>query len=444
MARHAFSIAPALAAAIIATGFTGCVTAPDTPPPASNHAEAPSALEYPLSMDTAVRHALAVEPSIRAARHEVSAAYWDTLQASLPANPAVGVSLDSDWSVSLAGMVSDWMDLGGQRSHRVAAAQSREEHAALEVMRREAEVVHAVRSAFAEAVTRRELEALYTERLELLEQVLEIERQRLAWGDLSELALIRLEREWVEARVAPEDEAMRRRQAEARLNRYLGLPLREPLELAQPFDMDEAWPAPVEGEDVDLGMVRRPELAMLTAKLAEHEAELSLARVAWLPDAEAGPIFEWPRGDGASYGGGFVSITLPIFDHGQARRGAAREQMQALEQTMLAAQAEVLLEVHEALLRLRHAEDRLTIDWREEHQRAARQRVVTEQLADAGAASQVDALMSRVHELNARIALAEARGELWRARIDLAAAMGNPMAANPGHATNGTDTHGEA
>jgi len=434
MLRHANHLSQALLAAIL-VGVSGCAT---TPPPSLSFAdETASPLhDGPITMDAAVRHALATDPSVRAARHLVSAASWVTVQASLPANPSAGVSLDSTWSASLAALLMDWMDVGSRRSQRVAMAQSREEQALLAVLQREADLSRRVQSAFVEVVTARRLEVHYAERGEVLEQAFRVEQRRHEWGDVSELELIRLERAHTSASSAQADEAMRRRQAEARLNRYLGLSLRQSLELIEPGEPAADGLYPESLDEIDLGRVNRPELSILAAQAAALDAEWRLAKVAWLPDLEAGPILEWPRsGSAAVYGGGAVTMTLPVLDHGQARRGAVQERLRALEQTMLETQAEILLEVHDAWLRFRRARQREQVHARKEHEQAMRQRLLTEELLSAGAASQMDVWKSRVDELNAGITLEEARREAWLAWIELSAALGNPTGAARGIAT---------
>ena len=94
-------------------GIAGCVAPPPVSPQSTVEPRgAPLSDDAPLTVDVAVRHALANDPAVRAARHGVSAAYWQKVQASLPANPRSIASADpTEWVVKLSALLADLVDL---------------------------------------------------------------------------------------------------------------------------------------------------------------------------------------------------------------------------------------------------------------------------------------------------------------------------------------------
>jgi outer membrane protein TolC len=281
---------------------------------------------------------------------------------------------------------------------------------------------------------------LTQDRVELLAQIVDVAIRQRDLGELSELDLLRLERRREEARAAAREQDLLRRQAEARLNRWLALPLSAELDLVKPADLpsiaaaarDEA-PADV---PIDLGSLRRPELAMLAAQAQEQQAMLTVARLQWLEGIEAGPYLK--HDGGLAFVGGEVAITVPLLDRGQAQRGMHDSQLAALEEQMLATQAALLWDVYEAVLRLGHARQRQATDLQAMYRRAVAEHDLLLQAQQLGEASAIDTRMSRLAVLDAELALELARLTEWHAQADLAAALGDR-----GETLHGHDAHGE-
>jgi outer membrane protein, heavy metal efflux system len=440
MIRIRRTIPVVLLAAAGACAIAGCVTAPPMtqqeaahPPPA-----APLDARTPLTVDDAVRHALAADPQLRAMRHRVSAAYWRKVQASLPANPQLVASADpTEWAVRLSAHIADLADLGGRRAARVAAGQSLEEQAALEAALRQIEVTRQVRSDFAETWTRQRVMRLWRQRVDLHDQIVAVARRQRELGQLSRLDLLRIERQGWQARMSLREEELSHRQAEARLNRWLNLPLSTHLTLAMPDSVSAHLPAHLlEDAPIDLGLLRRPELAILAAQARQRQAMLTVARLQWMEGIEAGPYLK--HEGGSTFVGGEIAITVPLFDRGQAQRGRHESELAALEQHMLATQAALLLQVHEAVLRLRHTRQSRTVDLPEIHRQAVAEHDLLRQTQELGQASDIDVRMARLAVLDAQGAVELARLAEWHAHAELAAALGDD-----GETLQGNDPHGQ-
>lgn len=71
--------------------------------------------------------------------------------------------------------------------------------------------------------------------------------------------------------------------------------------------MDE--PAP-DARDIDMGMLRRPVLAVLAARIREHGALLRVARLQWTEGMEGGVYLG--REEGRTFVGGAITIMAPV------------------------------------------------------------------------------------------------------------------------------------
>ncbi len=448
MKRHRSTPGILLGLVAVAGSLLGCTaTGPLPPETGAAPAVAPAPPDGPLTVDAAVALALRHDPELRAARHRVSAAAWQRIQASLPSNPTLAGSLDpTEWVARLAVGVADLLDLGGRRRAAVRSGQSREEQAVLAVLQRERAVVRAVRSDVAEVWARERQVRILTEHVALMDEILAIARQQRALGELSARDVLRLERERATAAMERSDHALWLQQAAARLARWLGRPVAQRDALAPPDDLDFALAGDrLAPEAIDLGLVRRPELAAIAARAREQQAQLAVARVAWLADLEAGPYLK--RGDGPVVGGGHLAVTLPLFDRGQAQSAARTSELAALADEMLAMQAAILLEIHEAALRLRHAQQRARIERPAARLLATSDHNLVRAARQLGAASEVDERLARLAVLEADLAAEAARLDELRAQADLAAALGDRGEANGGAAQraprNESDDHGE-
>jgi outer membrane protein, heavy metal efflux system len=420
---------------VLLTGVVLLCGCASVPPPVPEAILAPreefAPVSGPVTVDLAVTRALAHDPDLRAAHLRTAAAFWQKVQASLPANPQLGATLDpGEWVARLSVRITDLLDLGGRRRAAVQAGQSREEQAALAVWLRQIDLVQEVRSVFAEAWTREQRVQALQAQVAVLTDLVTIARQQRELGELSALDVLQLDQRLQAARMAVHQEQWQQRQAAARLNRLLGLPLSTVLDLVLPADGSDWFSGqaarlattPVDTSAADLGRLQRPELALVVARAREQQALLGVARVSWL-DGEAGPYLK--QGDGPTVAGGHATLTVPIFDRGQARQGAQASLLAALEQEMLAVQADLLLDVQVAWWTLRHHQQRLHADLPAMRGQATAVHALLRQAEALGAVSAVEVQLAHLEVLEADLALLTARQQTLQAVADLAAALGD-------------------
>lgn len=446
--RNLIKLTPAIAAALLA----GCAS---VPPPHVAGEVAPRAEAFvpqgPVTLEAALAVAHDHDPELRARRHRVAGTYWQTVQASLLDNPQIGGSLDPlEWVARLTFKIGDLLDVGGHRRAAVRAARSREETAALAVMQRELDLARAVRTELAVAWAADAAAPILQARLAVLDDLVAIAAARREVGELAAVDVLRMQRRRLEAQMAAADAAVQRQEARARLNRRLGRAPSAPLDVAEP-DGEVVDPGgrpaaetttPVDAATIDLGLVQRPELLILAARAREQQAALGVARISWLA-GEGGVYLK--QADGPEVVGVMASVAVPLFDRGQAQRGAHTSELAALAEEMLAAQADVLLEVHVAWWRHERARRRWTEDAVALRNQAWSEHALLQESQAFGAASGAEVLLAWLGVLEADLALIEARRDELVAQAELAAALGdrgphrNDQTRQEGRVGNGTD-----
>lgn len=379
-----------------------------------------------LTSEVAVRIALRNDPMLRASRWRVSESYWRKVQASLPPNPTLAASADpTQWIAKLSVAIIALADVGGSRQRLVDAAQSREEQAAIDVAQREIAIVRDVRALHAEFGAERRIGDLLAQKHAALTQVEEMVRQQREAGAASDIDMAQAAAAAREAGLDQRESVARLAALEARFNRAVGRPLTAPVLLDD--TAEQLLPEALVGDAAlsNLGLARRPEIAVVLVRLAEHRALLRYSDVAWIPGVSGGPTIGRPGRDEDVVGGGEVVLTLPVFDHGQALRGAERAILESLEEELLDAQAGVILDVHLAVLEQSRARERAVNGLPALSDSAQRLESVLEQARQEGGASVPDVAAAQAKTTELEIRLERARLEHRKAIIALAAALGD-------------------
>lgn len=158
-------------------------------PPAHHQVPAPrpAPASQPRTLPEAIGHALAAHPQLSAATREVEASDAARLQAAAWPNPELGIEVEDTRSRTRTTtlQLSQPIELGGQRSARVAAAQRTREIAQWQLAARRAEVRAAVITAFAEALIAQEHVRLSEESLQLAGRAAQTAAQRVVAGKIS-------------------------------------------------------------------------------------------------------------------------------------------------------------------------------------------------------------------------------------------------------------------
>lgn len=408
-----------LASSWIAWIAVGCASPGELPPQAA----VPPKLEdneipSPLDLKQAIRIARDNDPVGRGLRHRISEAYWRKVQMARLPNPSVGVAADpKEWLVS----VLWWVDDLARQPARVDVGRSLEEQAILQVLRRQVQVARDVRTAYVEIATARELEALLTQKMALVSAAGEMARGQAQAGSVSQSEAKLSENLPIHVKVELGAVSADRQKWEGRLNTLLGLAPNSARALA--FDQEKDLTLS-DSQNRELALSRRPEIALVAAKAREHEAQLSLASLGWLPRAEGGPYIRRQSGEGRSVGGR-LTVTIPVFDTGEGAREAERAVLRALKEEMAAAQALVLLDLHEAALEYKRASSSGLEDLPRMLSTAREAVATAEKARQLGGRSQLEVLQLRMGEADLAIALARARGALQKAVVELLASSGD-------------------
>jgi cobalt-zinc-cadmium efflux system outer membrane protein len=312
----------------------GPVTASYVPTPierveSENGAPNSVALAEPLTLDEAVALALAQNPDLRAAAHEVRAREGEAYQAARLPNPELEIDAEefggsgdrtgTDAAEVGAG-VSQTIELGGDRRARAAVAARGAELGAWSFEAARLDLITRVHQAFASVLAAETRLALAEEQRDIAARFADAVTRRAEAGAISPLEA---RRSAVAAATAEATFGRARRAldaARARLAPLLGLPPGG-LDVAGDLGRLDVVP-PYEGLLPFLAL--NPDVARYRTALAQAEAQVALERARRIPDPtlRAGGTYFNEVGEAAVTAG--VSIPIPLFDTNRGAIQAAR------------------------------------------------------------------------------------------------------------------------
>ncbi len=386
----------------------------------------PETLSDPLRMEETIAAALRQDGQLHVMRAAIPEDDWEKIHVARDYSAFETATEPTDYLLVLSAHLGAWTHAESDRIDRPPLAQSPGELLVLAALDRENVVARDVRLAFAEAVGCARLEALYRERLDLLEELEDITRQERERGNRTQLDVIEVTQALRAARGQPADALFSRQQAMDRLRRCIGLPAGAPLALAAaPEDLSQ-WDLGVDGDDMRLGPASRAELTVAAARAMREGEMLAWAEVSWRLDGEMGPVLvgleDGPPREGAM---ATIEILAPARD-----AGADSGEPDARAEALGALQAQAILDIHHAVKEYHWARERVHAVLPEQVERAESASSIIQNMREAGVAREADVLRAREQLVSARIALERARLDLWRSHAKLAAALGR--AANPG------------
>jgi cobalt-zinc-cadmium efflux system outer membrane protein len=376
-----------------------------------------------LTFEDALERARQHAPAIVAARMRIEEARSRVAGASLSLsrNPTAGVEAGprrgerstTDYGVE----VEQQLDLPGQRSARIDAAQAflaQEEQRARDVER---QVLREVATAFLDAAEARERGDAATSGKRLAGEALGIAERRYVAGDVAQLD-VNLARTAV-ARADAES-----RSATAALHEHLSrlqvlLGSAEPVEIRG--SLRDATPLATSA-DLLARAVERPDVRALDAEIAEAEAEQSFARTLRWPELGVRASYSHEEGDRILLGG--IGLTLPLFNRGQeaaavasARLSRLRAEREALKRT-IEAEVRGAIASHDALRAAVAEYERTVLPLVEENERLALESYEVGQIGLA------DLLLVRREALDARRAYIDQLLAMRLAEVELRARAG--------------------
>lgn len=327
------------AAALTAAGCASTVPSADLSPAVARATAAAGRIEFrlvgePVDVENptgdvlmvaeAVRRALAHSPEIQAALARVRGAEADARQARLLPNPILRVVLrlpEGGGSPEIeAGLAADLISLL-TRPGRTNAADSRLRAASADALSEVLDVLSAVQVQYVAIQTNDALLLVLQDRLRIIDRLLEVARSRLQRGFGTRLDVLSLEAQRVGLQTELADARLERSEARLQLVRMIGEPsgniewrVTPWKPYRKPFIAEPKW--------VLMGLENRPEVLRQRFELAALGAEYRLTRFAPFEESAVGAEAERAEGEWAL--GPAVSMPIPLFDFGQARRQKAQ------------------------------------------------------------------------------------------------------------------------
>ena len=309
---------------------------------------APDAAEAAtLSMAQATMLAIKNSPELAAALWKVRIAQADAQQERFLPNPVLTLTMRFAEGVGKpaleASLAEDLLALLRQ-GRKITAADDKLRAASAEALTQAINIVAQAQEQYlSTAIVDDEL-AIFDQRRKLLDRLLEMARNRLKAGEGTRLDTTTLEAQLVELEADQADRASERTQQRLTLVRMIGRPLGRidwTLEHAeavlQVSGSERQW--------IEAGLVSRPELESKRWELAALGEEVELSKWAlW----EGSDISVASQRDPDWQVGPSLTVPLPIFDNGQAKRGKAVAGRMEVVHQLVAVRRQVVEEVRKA------------------------------------------------------------------------------------------------
>lgn len=321
----------------------------------------PEAPDAQLPLAEAVRRAAGTSPALQEALARVRVALADAGQARLLSNPVLNLvfrvprgSGEPSFEVSIVQEI-----VGMLRIPRAAsAADNRLRQSAADAVTQALDVVEETEQRYATVQALDELMPVLQRRLEIVTRLLRQEQTRLQRGEGRRQDVASLDSQRIDLEVEIAEREREQRDERLRLTRLIGSPSG-----AATWTLD-SWSAPVqrsanESAWIERGLAHRPEVQSAGWKLAALGDERALAEL--LPWAGASAELGAERSDS---GGDWnlrpaLSLPLPIFDTGQARRERLTAEQIEARHGLTLAKRQVVEDVRRAVESLRRNEANL-------------------------------------------------------------------------------------
>ncbi|WP_431045732.1 TolC family protein [Roseateles sp. L2-2] len=358
-------LVPLYSAALLSLMPMTSRAAPDAPstsahpaPPPANPSAIPSEnpLAQTLTLSAAIERALTSHPRLRAATFEVEAADGAVQQAALPPNPSLGLEQEDTRreTRTLTVLLSQPLEIGGQRAARTALAQRGRDISQAELDALRAELRADVVQAFFAALVAQERVTAAQESLRIAGGGVEATARRVSAGKLSPIDETR-------ARVAEATSRIELRQAQADR-------LAARHALAAAVGIDESLIGTLDGDanslpalPAEAAVAQRladaPSLRRARLEVERAQAAYELERTRRIPDVTVTLGAKRAQEIGRNQAVIGVSMPIPLFDRNQGAQREALKRRQAAEQLAEAEAMRVRAEVLSAAGELRARAD---------------------------------------------------------------------------------------
>ncbi|WP_416762866.1 TolC family protein [Roseateles sp. So40a] len=399
--------------------------AADASVPSSAAPSSASVTAPPLTLDAALARAMASHPRLRAATYEVEAADGAVQQAALPPNPSLGLEQEDTRreTRTITVMLSQPLEIGGQRAARTALAQRGRDLAQADLDTVRAELRADVVSAFFNALIAQERVTAVQESLRIAGSGADATARRVAAGKLSPIDETR-------ARVAASGARIELRQATSdQLVARHALALATGLDEALIGSLDgraSALPALPDEAQIARRLADAPALRRARLEVERAQAAYELERSRRIPDVTVSLGAKRAQEIGRSQAVIGVSLPIPLFDRNQGAQREALKRRQAAEQLAEAESARLRAEVLGAADELAARVDEVQTLSREVLPGAQEAHVAATRGFELGKFGFLDVLDAQRTWLQARTQLLDALAKAHRAHADLERRLGAP------------------
>lgn len=285
-----------------------------------------------LSVEEAVRLALAQSPSVTAARSRVEAAEAGIQGARAPYNPQAELAPGVGFTNGNA-LLSQQFDISGRRSAQTRVARGLRQTAEAELEAVQLHVAAEARSAYFDLARSGAILRSAEETVTLASQIRNLVRRRVEIGDAPQVQATRADIEVARAEQEVSRARGEVRGREAVLNLLLGRSATEALVIGDVLTLPEALPA---GELAQQAVDNRPELAGLRGRVQAQQGEVAVARSQRRPELFAdfaSDAWSLDRDNLRSRNLGFQArLSFPLWDRGRIRADEARARAGVREQ----------------------------------------------------------------------------------------------------------------
>lgn len=334
---------------VLATSVAGTTLATAAEPAPQSRSAAPEGAAVFITIDEALRLALAVSPQMGAAEARLRAAQGGRQQAGVLPNPEISIewenfggrrAYDGFDQLETTYGVSQRIEIGGQRQARLQAADADIQAVSHRLDSARLEVARALRKAYIDAAAAASHEALAADRLRLAGEVERAVAARVQAGREPPIQAAKAE---INRRQAETALGQARRQ-ETMARGHLALLVGRP---ADALKLDESWfahivpaPSPVPTRATD-----HPDLRWQEANLLRSEALLDVEDRRSIPDITVSAGVRRFRNSHETAFLAGISVPLPLFDGNQGAKARARAETAAAAAELAAARRD-----HEASL----------------------------------------------------------------------------------------------
>ena len=301
------------------------------------------AAQQSLDLAAALSAAQTGNLELLAARQQRSLALAGLTTARQSPNPVVAFTAARDTphegvSVDLP------IELGGKRSKRVAVARAEQEATETDITILARQIRRRTREAFFKSLAARAQTAQAKATLDLSTRVRDLVQLRYEAGDVAQLEVLQAEVELARSTTDYETTAQTQRATDATLAALLNRNITEPLTLTG--QLDEVPKSPTITSVTASAMQSSADLLKTAQDLKTEESRLSLARAQRIPnvDLSAGADFNSPP-DFRTGGKGGVSVSIPIFYHGQGEVALSNARIELLRLTLASQRVNVSSQV---------------------------------------------------------------------------------------------------